>query len=128
MSRSGWTVCLSLALVLAAPAPLRAQGDYVPDARASPDTLGPVRWGFSITPYIWSAGQKGRVDRLRQQCVTEAEAARLLHRDQDAVLDGPAQRLAQVTLRQLGCGTEQRVPDVSPGGRGQAQHALGRTI
>ena len=47
--------------MLAAPAPLRAQGDYVPDARASPDTLGPVRWGFSITPYIWSAGQKGRL-------------------------------------------------------------------
>ena len=61
MNRFGWTFRLSLALVLAAPAPLLAQGDYVPDARASPDTLAPVRWGFSITPYIWSAGQKGRL-------------------------------------------------------------------
>ena len=62
MHRSGWTRRLSLVLVVAAPAPLRAQGDYVPDARASPDTtLEPVRWGFSVTPYIWSAGQKGRL-------------------------------------------------------------------
>ena len=61
MNRSGWTFYLGLALALAAPAPLRAQGDYVPDAHASPDTLGPVRWGFSITPYVWSAGQKGRL-------------------------------------------------------------------
>ena len=59
MHRSGWIVRLSLALVLAPPAPLRAQGDRVPDAQAGPDTLGPARWGFSITPYIWSAGQNG---------------------------------------------------------------------
>jgi hypothetical protein len=61
MSRSGRTLRLSLALVLAAPVSLRAQGDYVPNAHASSDTLGPVRWGFSITPYVWSAGQKGRI-------------------------------------------------------------------
>src|SRR6476646_37403 len=61
MNRSGWTLGVSLAVVLAAPAPLRGQNDYVPDAHASPDTLGPVRWGFSITPYVWSAGQKGRL-------------------------------------------------------------------
>lgn len=61
MNRSGGTLGLSLALVLAAPAPLRAQNEHVPDAQASPDTLGPTRWGFSITPYIWSAGQKGRL-------------------------------------------------------------------
>jgi hypothetical protein len=61
MSRSGRILRLSLALVLAAPVTLQAQGDYVPDARASSDTLGPVRWGFSITPYVWSAGQKGRI-------------------------------------------------------------------
>ena len=61
MNRSGWSLWLSLAMLLAAPASLRAQKDYVPDAHASPDTLGPTRWGFSVTPYIWSAGQKGRL-------------------------------------------------------------------
>src|SRR6476619_4369610 len=61
MNGPGWTLGLGLALVLAAPGPLRVQGDYVPDAHARSDTLGPVRWGFSITPYIWSADQKGRL-------------------------------------------------------------------
>ena len=42
------------------------------------------------------AGQDRRVDRLRQERVAEAEAAGRLLGDEDAVLDGPAQRLAHV--------------------------------
>ena len=48
MHRSGWIVRLSLALVLAPPAPLRAQGDRVPDAQAGPDTLGRLRRRFDL--------------------------------------------------------------------------------
>jgi hypothetical protein len=54
------------------------------------------------------AGQDGRVDRLRQQGVAEAEAAGRLGGDQDAVRDGLAQRPAQVALWQRGHGAEQR--------------------
>lgn len=61
MNRSGWTLGLSLVVVLTAPAPVRAQNDYVPDAHANPDTVSAAHWGFSVTPYIWSAGQKGRL-------------------------------------------------------------------
>jgi hypothetical protein len=74
------------------------------------------------------AGQDGRVDRLRQQGVAEAEAAGRLVGDQDAMLDGLAQRPTQVTLWQHRHGAEERVADVAPGGRGQAQQALGRRI
>jgi hypothetical protein len=44
------------------------------------------------------------------------------------MLDGLAQRPTQVTLWQHRHGAEQRVADVAPGGRGQAQQALGRRI
>ena len=46
------------------------------------------------------AGQQRRVDHLRQQRVAEAEAAGRLLGDQDAVLDGLAQRLAHLVLWQ----------------------------
>jgi hypothetical protein len=74
------------------------------------------------------AGQQRRVDRLGQQRVPEAEAAGRLHGDQDAVLDRLPQRPAHVTLWQRRRGAEQRVADVTPGGRGQAQQPLRRGV
>ena len=62
-------------------------------------------------------GQDRRVDRLRQERVAEAEAAGRLVGDEDAVLDCPAQRLAYVTFRERRDRAEQRVRDVSSGGR-----------
>ena len=44
------------------------------------------------------------------------------------MLDRLAQRLAHVALRQLRDRAEQRVADVAPGGRGQAQQALRRAV
>jgi hypothetical protein len=70
------------------------------------------------------ARQDGRIDRLRQQRVAEAEAAARLVGHEDAVLDRPAQRLAHVGFRKLGDGVEQRVGNVAAGCRGQAQDAL----
>jgi hypothetical protein len=74
------------------------------------------------------AGQQRRVDRLRQERVAEAEAAGRLVGDQDAVLDGLAQRLAHLALRRFRHGVQQRVADVAPGGRGQPQQALGPAV
>jgi hypothetical protein len=74
------------------------------------------------------AGKQRRVDRLRQQRVAEAEAAPRLVGDEDAVLDGRAQRLAHVALGQRRRGAQQRVADVAPRGRRQPQHALRRAI
>ncbi len=74
------------------------------------------------------AGQDRRVDRLRQERVAEAEAAGCLVGDEDAVLDGLAQRLAHLALGQRRDGAEQRVPDVASGGRGHAQQALRRGV
>jgi hypothetical protein len=56
--------------------------------------------------------------------VAEAEAAGRLLGDQDPMLDALAQRLAHVALGQRRHGVQQRVLDVVPGGRGQAQQAL----
>ena len=66
------------------------------------------------------AGQDRRVDRLRQQRVAEAEAARRRLGDEDAVLHRPAQRLAQVALRQAppwrgAAGTRRRARLPRPG-------------
>ena len=71
------------------------------------------------------AGQDGRVDRLRQQGVAEAEAAGRLLGDEDAVLDGLAQRLAHVALRatppQRGAaGSRRRFRRPRPGAAGSA--------
>ena len=44
------------------------------------------------------------------------------------MLDGPAQRLAHVALRERRRSTEQRVGHVASGGRGQAQEALRRGV
>jgi len=74
------------------------------------------------------AGQDGRVDRLRQQGVPEAEAAGRLVGDEDTVLDRLAQRLAKIALRHRRQRAQQRVADVAPGGRGQAQQALRRRV
>ena len=74
------------------------------------------------------AGEDRRVDRLGQERVAEAEAARRLVGDEDAVLDRPAQRLAHVALREPGRRAQQRVADVAPGRRGQAQQALRRPV
>ena len=74
------------------------------------------------------AGEDRRVDGLREQGVAEAEAARRRLGDENAVLHRPAQRLAQVALRQARRVPEQRVPDVTPGRGGQAQHILGRLV
>ena len=78
--------------------------------------------------FLALAGQDRPVDRFRQERVTEAEAAGRLLRDEDTVLDGPAQRLAHLVLRLRRYRAEQRVPDASPGGRGHAQEALRRTV
>ena len=72
------------------------------------------------------ARQDRRVDRLGQQRVAEAEAARRLVGDEHAVLDRRAQRLAHVALRQRRRGAQQRVGDVAPGCCGQAQQVLRR--
>ena len=61
-------------------------------------------------------GQDRRADRLRQERVAEAEAAGRLVGDEDAVLDC-TQRLAYVTFRKRRDRAEQRVRDVSSGGR-----------
>ncbi len=44
------------------------------------------------------------------------------------MLDGPAQRLAHVALRERRRSAQQRVADVASGGRGQAQEALRRRV
>ena len=74
------------------------------------------------------AGQDRRVDRLGEQGVAEAEAARRLLGDEDAVVDRPTQRLAHVGLRERRRRAEQRVAHVASGGRGQAQEALRRGV
>ena len=69
-------------------------------------------------------GQDRRVDRLRQERVAEAEAAGRLVGDEDAVLDRLAQRLAYVTFRKRRDCAEQRVRDVSSGGRRGTEKTL----
>ena len=69
------------------------------------------------------AGQQRGVDRLGEERVAEAKAPSLIG-DEDAVLDGTAQRLAHVVLRQPRRGAQQRVADVAPGRGRQPQHAL----
>ena len=74
------------------------------------------------------AGENRRVDRLRQQRVAEAEGARRRLGHQDAVLHRQAERVAQVVLRKPRCCAEQRISDLTPGGRRQAQQAERRSI
>ena len=69
------------------------------------------------------ARQDRRVDRLRQERVAEAEAAGGLVGDEDAVVDGAAQRLAHLGLGQRGSRAQQRVADVAPRSRGEPQQA-----
>ncbi len=70
------------------------------------------------------AGQDGRIDRLRQERMTKPEAAGPLLRDEDTLLDGPAQRLSHVSLGERRQRPEQRVANVPTGGRGQPQEVL----
>jgi hypothetical protein len=74
------------------------------------------------------AGQQRRVDRLGEQRVAEAEAARRLVGDEHAVLDRLAQRSAQLGLGERRRGAQQRVAHIAPGGRRQPQHALRRGV
>ena len=71
------------------------------------------------------AGQDRRVDRLRQERVAEAKAARRLLGDEHAVLDGHAQRLAHLALRQIRrhhgeAGSRRRVRRLRPDAVGPA--------
>ena len=84
--------------------------------------------GEARVQFLPLARQDRRVDRFGEQGVAEAEAARRLLGDEDAVVDRPAQRLAHVGLRERRCGAEQRVAHVASGGRGQAQEALRRGV
>ena len=56
-------------------------------------------FGEPRVQFLALAGQDRRVDRLREERVAEAEAARRLLGDEDAVLDRLAQRLAHVGAR-----------------------------
>ena len=73
-------------------------------------------------------GKQRRVDRLGEQRVAETEAAGRLVGDEDTVLDGEAQRIAHVALRQRRGGAQQRVADVASGRRRQPQYAFGPAI
>ena len=73
-------------------------------------------------------GEDGRVDGLGQQRMAEPEAARLRHGDEDAVLDRLAERLPQLLLGQTRGRVQQGIAGIAAGGRGQAQHALGRAV
>jgi hypothetical protein len=73
-------------------------------------------------------GKQCRVGRLRKQRVAEAETARRLVCDEDAFLDGTAQRVAHVELRVHCRGAEQRVVDVAPSSRCEAQQFLCATV
>ena len=68
--------------------------------------------------------EDGRVDRLREERVPEAEDPRLRLGHEDAVLDRLAQRLAHVAFRKLADGAEQGVLDVASGGGRDAQQVL----
>ena len=74
------------------------------------------------------AGEDRRVDRLGQERVPEAEAPGRRLGDKDFVLDGPAQPRADRGLRERRRVAQQRVADVAPGGRGQAQETLRRRV
>ena len=74
------------------------------------------------------AGEDRRVDRLGEERVTETEAATRLVGDEDAVVDRLAQRFTHAGLRHSRQGLQQRIADVAPGHRGQAQHALRRLV
>ena len=65
------------------------------------------------------AGQDRRVHRLRQQGMPEAEAAGVLVRGEDAVLDRPTQRVAHVALGESGRPDEQWISHVAPGSGGE---------
>ena len=73
------------------------------------------------------ARQDRRVDRLGEERVAETEAACLLLGDEDAVLDGAAQRLAQIALGQSSR-PKQRIPHLAPGGGRDTQQALRRAV
>ena len=60
--------------------------------------------------------------------MTEPEAAGRRIGDEDAVIDGPAKRLADLVLGPRRDRAKQRVADVAPRRRGQAQEALRRGV
>src|SRR4029453_8920472 len=83
---SAWRAAATEAASASPPRPAAAQWGATPAAPAR-KFLGEPR-----VQLLALAGQDGRVDRLGQQRVAEAEAAGLLLGDQDAMLHGPAQR------------------------------------